>query len=83
MNDFFIAILLHFYDLNYLKSTKSRLSNKKLGIVPDVTLTQNSKMDIVIKFQVSIFKNTKLDKGGSFSPPPPQRKISWLRGNVE
>ena len=54
VNDFFIAVLLHFYDLN---STKSRLSNQKSGMVPEVTLIQNSKMDIVIKFQVSIFKN--------------------------
>ena len=31
VNDFFIAVLLHFYDLNYLNSTKSRLSSKKIG----------------------------------------------------
>ena len=28
VNDFFIAAVLHFYDLNYLNSTKSRLSNQ-------------------------------------------------------
>ena len=30
---FFIAVLLHFYDLKYLNLTKSRLSNQKSGIV--------------------------------------------------
>ena len=55
LNDFFIAVLLHFYDQNYQNSTKSRLSNKKLDMVPEVTLIQCSKMDIVTKFQVSIF----------------------------
>ena len=33
-NDFFIAVLLHFYDLNYLNSTKSRLSHQKSGRCP-------------------------------------------------
>ena len=56
VNDFFIAVLLHFHDLNYLILTKSRLSNQKLDMVPEVTLIQNSKMDIVTKFQVYIFK---------------------------
>ena len=37
---FFIAVLLHFYDLNDLNSTKSRLSNQKSGMVPKVTLNQ-------------------------------------------
>ena len=32
-NDFFIAVLLHFYDLKYLNLTKSRLSNQKSGMV--------------------------------------------------
>ena len=44
-----ISFLLHFYDLNYLNSTKRRLSNQKSVIVPEVTLIQNG--------QVSIFKN--------------------------
>ena len=48
-----MTFLSHFYNLNYLNSTKSCLSNKKLGMVPEVTLIQNLKMDIVIKFQVS------------------------------
>ena len=30
-NDFFIAVLLHFYDQKYINSTKSRLSNQKSG----------------------------------------------------
>ena len=29
VNDIFIAVLLRLYDLNYLISTKSRLSNQK------------------------------------------------------
>ena len=40
VNDFFIAVLLHFYNLNYLNSTKIRLSNQKSGMVPEVTLIQ-------------------------------------------
>jgi len=80
-NDFFIAVLLHFYDLKYLNLTKSRLSNQKSGMVPEVTLIQNSKINIVTKFQVSIFKNDEVRRGGrNFLP---QREISWLRGNVE
>ena len=55
------------YDLN---STKSWLSNQKSGMVPEVTLIQNSKMDIVNKFQVSIFKNDEV-RGGKFRPSPP------------
>ena len=31
-HDFFIAVLLHFYDIKYLNLTKSRLSNQKSGI---------------------------------------------------
>ena len=31
-NDFFIFVLILFYDLKYLNSTKSRLSNQKSGI---------------------------------------------------
>ena len=37
-NDIFIAVLLRLYDQNYLISTKSQLSNKKLIIVSEVTL---------------------------------------------
>ena len=81
-NDYFIAVLLHFYDLKYLNLTKSRLSNQKSGMVSKVTLIQNSKINIVTKFQVSILMK-KLEGGEVSSPPPPQREISWLRGNVE
>ena len=79
VNDFFIAVLLHFYDLNYLNSTKSRLSNQKSGIVPKVTLIPNVSINIVTKFQVSIFKNYEVRGGGYFNPPP-LRRISWQRG---
>jgi len=57
------------------------LSNQKAGMVPEVTLIQNSKINIVTKFQVSIFKNDEVRGGGRNFPP--QREISWLRGNVE
>ena len=79
-NDFFIAVLLHFYDLIYLNLTKSRLFNQKSGVL-EVTLFQNSKINIVTKFQVSIFKNDEVRGGGKKLPH--QREISWLRGNVE
>ena len=79
-NDFFIAVLLHFYDLKYLNLTKSRLSNQKSEMVLEVTLIYNSKINIVTKFQVSIFKNDKVRGRRNF---PPQREISWSRGNVE
>ena len=69
-NDFFIAVLLHFYDLKHLNLTKSRLSNQKSGIVLEVTLIQNSKINIVTKFQVSIFKNGEVRGGGKKLPPP-------------
>ena len=58
-NNLFIAVLLHFYDLNNLNSIKSWL-HQKLGMVPKVTLIQNSKMYIITKFQVSIFKNDEV-----------------------
>ena len=64
VNDFFIAVLLHFYGLNYLNSTKSRLSNQKSGMVPEVTLIPNVSINIVTKFQVSIFKNDEVRGGG-------------------
>ena len=43
-NDFFIAVLLHFYDLKYLNLTKSWLSNQKSGMVLKVTLIQISSL---------------------------------------
>ena len=49
-NDFFIAVLLYLYDPKYLNLTKSRLSDQKSGIVPEVTLILNSKMYIITKF---------------------------------
>ena len=67
-NDFFIAVLLHFYDLKYLNSTKSRLSDKKSGMVPKVTLIQNSKINIVTKFKVYIFYNDEVRRRVFFQP---------------
>ena len=64
VNDFFIDVLLHFYDLNYLNSTKSRLSNQNSGMVPEVTLIPNVSNNIVTKFQVSILKNYEVRGGG-------------------
>jgi hypothetical protein len=64
VNDFFIAVLLHFYDLKYINSTKSGLSNQKSSMVLKVTLILNSKMKIVTKFQVHIFKNDEVRGGG-------------------
>ena len=61
---FFFAVLLHFYDPKYLNLTKSRLFYQKSGMVPKVTLILNSKMYIVTKFQVLIFKNYKVRRGG-------------------
>ena len=78
-NDFFIAVLLHFYDLKNLNLTKSQLSNKKSGMVLEVTKLLNSKINIIAKFQVSIFKNDEARGGGSFFPQ--KREISWLRGS--
>ena len=49
-NDSFIAVLLLFYDLKYINSTKNRFYNKKSGMVPKVTLIPNLKINIVAKF---------------------------------
>ena len=46
-NDFFVAVLSLFYVLKYINSTKSLLSNS--GIVAEVTMFSNSKMNIVKK----------------------------------
>ena len=70
-NDFFIAVLLHFYDLKYLNLTKSQLSNQKSGMVLKLTLILNSKMNIVTKFQVSISKNDEVRGGGGTLPSRP------------
>ena len=47
VNDFIIAVLLHFYDLNYLNLTKSWLSYQKSGLVPEVNLIPNVLKNIV------------------------------------
>ena len=52
----------------YLNSTKSRLSNQKSGMVPEVTLIQNSKIDIVTESLT--LEITKLE-GGKFLPLSP------------
>ena len=69
-NDLNYCFFLLFYNLNYLNSTKfnSRLSNQKTGLVLEVTLILNSKMNIVTKFQVPIFEND----GGEMTSPPPR-----------
>ena len=54
-NDSFNAVLLFFYDLEYINFKKK--FNQKSGMVPKLTLTPNLNMKIVTKFQVSIFKN--------------------------
>ena len=66
-----MTFLLHFYDLIYLNLTKSRLSNHKSGMVPEATLIPNISMNIVTKFQVSIFKNDEVRGGVILTPPPP------------
>ena len=48
--DYFIAVQLHFYDLDYLNLTKIRLSNKKSGKMLEVNLILNLKINIVTKF---------------------------------
>ena len=58
-NDSFIAVLLLFYDIKYINSTKKRFSNKKFTMMPQVSLIPNLKMNIVTKFQALIFKNDK------------------------
>ena len=80
-NDIFLAVLLHFYDLEYLNLTKSRLSNQKSGMVPEVTLIQNSKINIVTKFQVSIFKNDEV-RGGKKLPPPTWNKLAQRQRGI-
>ena len=49
-NDCFIAVLLLFNDRKNINSTKKRFSNKKLSMMPKVTLITNLKMNIVTKF---------------------------------
>ena len=71
MENSLMSFLLYFYDLNYLNLTKSKLSNQKSGLVPEVTLIPNVLMNIVTKFQVSIFKNDEVRGGVTLTPPPP------------
>ena len=47
-------------------------------MVPEVTLIPNVSINIVTKFQVSIFKNDEVRGGGYFNPP--LRRISWQWG---
>ena len=51
-------------DPKYLNLTKSRLSNKKSGMVLEVTLILNSKIYVITKFKVPIFKDYKVRWGG-------------------
>ena len=69
-NDPFIADLLLFYELIYINSIKNRFSNKKLGIVLEVTLIPNLEINIVSKFQASVLKNYKVREGGLKLAPP-------------
>ena len=48
-------------------------------MVHEVTLISNVSMNIVTKFQISIFKNDEV-RGGVTLTPPPLRRISWQRG---
>ena len=48
-------------------------------MVLEVTLILNSKINIVTKFQVPIFKNDEV-RGGRYLNPLPLRRISWLQG---
>ena len=54
------------------------MSNQKPGMVPEVTLIPNVSINIVTKFQVSIFKNDEVRGGVTLTPP--LRRISWQRG---
>ena len=82
VNGFFIAVLLHFYDLN---STKSRLSNQKSGMVLEVTLILIKKWTLSSYFKyVSIFKTDEIRVRGSFSPPTVKyvgSEATWNRVN--
>ena len=75
------ATVKHFYDLKYLNLTKSRLSNQKSGMVLEVTLIQNSTINIITKFQVSIFKNYKV-RGGKKLPPPTWNKLAQRQHGI-
>ena len=46
-------------------------ANQKSGMVPKVTLILNSKMNIITKFQVPIFKNDEVRGGGGVTLTPP------------
>ena len=48
-------------------------------MVPEVTLIPNVSINIVTKFQVSIFKNDEV-RGGGVTLPPPLCRISWQWG---
>ena len=56
------------------RRNKDEINNKKSGMVPEVP---DSKLDIVTKFQDSIFKNYEVRGGGRNFPPPNVKKI-WI-----
>ena len=63
--------------------TKEKREEKNVNyLVPEVTLIQNSKMDIVIEFQVSIFKNYEVRAGEKKLSPQMWNKLAqrqrWL-----
>ena len=74
--DFFIAVILLFYDIKYLNSIKSRLFNQNSGMVLQLTLFSNLNINIFTRCQVSIFTNDEV-KGGLINPL--QGLIRWLR----
>ena len=72
VNNFFIAVLLHFYDLNYLHKF-----NKKLVVYSKIGHGALSNFDSIFKnghchqfFRSLSLKMTKLEGGGEETPPP-------------
>jgi hypothetical protein len=51
-------------------------------MVLEVTLIQNSKINIVTKFQVSIFKNDEFRGGGTNLPPPTRNKLAQRQRGI-
>ena len=67
-----LLMLLHFYGLNYLNSTKSRLSNKKSGMVTFDSRFKNGYCHQ--NFKSLSLKMTKLEGGGGKVSSPPNLK---------
>ena len=67
VNDFFIAVSLHSYDLNYLNSTKSQLSHQK----SEVTFIEIKKFTLSPNFKYLSVEMTKLEAEVSSTSPPP------------